>query len=460
MFQTLWFFLKFLIIIAVLAGVISLSGTVIIDLFEYTVTVPTNIFILGLLVVIIILGFIYKILQSVFSLPQIFSKHREETRHQKGYSALTRGLVAIAAGDSKQATYYARRAGNMLPKSKGKQQPLHLLLEAQAARLRGEDAVAQNRFKALMQDNDASFLGIRGLLKSALDQGNNHLALQYANDAAKLHPNQIWIIQTQYHLLIENKMWDDVLKTAKTAKKTNAFEEEKIISDQIAIYLMWFDQAINDKDFGTAERHLKSAMKLDKYFVPTITRAAKYYISLDKHKKATSLIKNCWAKSPHPDLAKIWFDLAPDTQKYPLKRSKWFEILADINPNHIESHILLARGAMDMSLWGEAKASLIQADKIYPSAQIYRLMAVVEQNSNHNDDSIHLLLEKSSEALPEKCWVCTRTGIIYDQWLAIAPPHESFNTIIWQCPNIARTYLSQNYSAIAGSNNLLIDPAL
>ncbi len=459
MFQTLWFFLKFLIIIVFLAWIISLSGTVVIDLLDYNITVPTNIFILALLVTIFILGFIYKLLQSVFLLPQIFSKHREETRHQKGYSALTRGLVAIAAGDSKQATYYARRAGNMLPKSKGKQQPLHLLLEAQAAQLRGENAVAQNRFEALMQDKDAAFLGIRGLLKSALDQGNTHLALQYANDAAQLHPNQIWIIQTQYHLQIENKMWDEVLKTAKIAKKNKALEPEKIISDEIAITLMRFDQAIKEKDFGMAERHLKTAMKLDKYYVPTNFRAAHYYISLGKNKKAAALIKDSWAQSPHPDLAKIWFELAPDAHKYQVKRSKWFQTLADINPNHIESHILLARAAMEMSLWGEAKASLIQAEKVYPSAQIYRLLAVVEQNSDYNDDSMHSLMEKASDALPEKSWVCTRTGIIYEEWMPIAPPHESFNTIIWQCPNIARIYVSKNQTFMAGSNNLLIDPA-
>lgn len=458
MFQTIWFFLKIFIIIAFLAWIISLSGTVSIDLFDYSIMAPTNIFFLFITILLFLCIFLYKVLHGIFSIPQKFSRYRETTRYQKGYDAMTRGLVAVAAGDAKQATYFARRSKNLLPLMRGKQQPLHLLLEAQAARLRGEDSVAQNRFEALMEDKDAAFLGIRGLLASSIEKGDDHLALQYANQAASLHPNQAWVIQILYHLQIKNKMWDAVLETAKKAKKYNALELEKIMSDEAAIYLMRFDNAFKDKEYSEAEKYLKQALKIDKNFIPTTLKSAKFYLSQGKYKKSSSIIKNAWRHKPHPDLATIWLDLAPEAGKFDEKRLKWIKTLASLKPDHIESHLLLARAAMDMELWGDAKASLVQAEKIHPSAQLYRMMAIVEQNSTHNEDSIHTLMGKASEALPDKVWICSQTGIIYEEWMPIAPPHESFNTIIWQYASAARIYETQDFISKNGHSNLLIDP--
>ena len=114
---------------------------------------------------------------------------------------------------------------------------------------------------------------------------------------------------------------------------------------------------------------------------------------------------------------------------------------------------------MDLSLWGEAKSFLMIAEKIYPSARVFRLRAIVEQNSTHNEESIHQFMEQASEALPDKRWVCRVTGLIYEDWAAIAVPHDSFNTIIWDYPG-ARI-IKNEYLSFANDDDtaLLIDPA-
>ena len=460
MFQTLWFFIKIVALIALLGWVITLSGETDIEILEYNIKAPTNILLLILLGSILILFFTYKIIKGIFSIPQVISKTREESRHQKGYNALTRGLVAVAAGDSKQATYFARRAQNLLPNFKehdnGGAKALHLLLEAQSARLRGEDAVAQNRFETLMLDKDAGFLGIRGLLKTAMDNGNYRLALEHAEHASKLYPNQTWVLQTLYDLQIKNKRWDDVLKTAHKMKKTKTIETDKIQSDEVAIHLMRFDDALNEGYDKIALNHLKAAYKIDDNFVPTITRYAEYYIAIGKPKKAASFIKKTWSKNPHPDLGKIWDKLAPSAEKTDTKRLQWYKKLVDINPADANSHILAARAAIDLSLWGEARAYLITAQKIMPSAQIFRLLATIEQNSSHNEESIHDLMEKAASALPDKVWICAQTGMIYEEWTAIATPHDSFNTVIWQYPGVASMAQREEY-ALKDQESFLIE---
>lgn len=460
MLQTFWFLLKTIILVAVLVAVINLSGEISIDVFDYSILMPTNVFFLSLVLALASLFLIYKLVYGFVSIPKRLSKQREETRHQKGFNALTKGLVAIAAGDSKQATYYSKRAKNLLPmnqNNRGGQQALHLLLEAQAARLRGEEGLAQNRFEALMQDKEAGFLGIRGLLKAAMDKGNERLALEYVQQAAKLHPNQIWVIQTLYHLQIQNKMWDEVLKTAKQARKYKALEEEKIASDEIAIYLMRYDHFMAHDDETQALDNLKKAHKLNNDFTPTIIRYAEYFIKQGKKKKAANFIKKAWETNPHPDLARIWNQLVPSAERSQEKHMQWYQNLCDANKESVESYIMMANAAMDLGLWGEAKSFVLSAEEMKPSARIYRLRAIVEQNTSHSEESIQEIMEKAAAALPDKVWICLQTGMIYEEWTAVAAPHGSFNTVVWQYPGAG--IQSASYGAI-GSNQaeLLIDP--
>ncbi|HPF78479.1 MAG TPA: hypothetical protein PLF01_04205, partial [Alphaproteobacteria bacterium] len=65
---------------------------------------------------------------------------------------------------------------------------------------------------------------------------------------------------------------------------------------------------------------------------------------------------------------------------------------------------------------------------------------------------------KASEALPDKVWVCSETGLTYDEWSAIAMPQESFNTIVWDYPG-ARMIKQKNVISVIDQNALLIDPA-
>jgi len=461
--QTIGFLLKFTFLIALFVGIFSLKGEIILTMFDYTVTMQTSIFVLCLLFLLSVALILYKIISSFISIPHRFSKHRHETKNQKGLIALTQGLVALSAGDSKQATYFARRSKNLLSfkgKQDGGQKALHLLLEAQTARLRGEEGLAQNKYELLMKDKYAGFLGVRGLLTNALEKENYPLALDYAQQANKLYPNQAGLVQILYALQSKNKLWSDVLKTAQIAKKIKAFPLDKITSDEVAIHLMRYDYELEQGNASQALSYLKQAYKMNNNFVPTILRFAQYYIQHGKNKKAASLIKEVWAKNPHPDLAKIWHDLAPSLDKAQSKRLQWFKTLIDINSESAESYIQATSAAMEMALWGEAKSYLMNAEKITPSARIYRLRAIIEQNTNHSEESIQDLMDKASNADPDKAWVCTLTGIIFEEWIPISAPHSSFNTVKWKLPGITAANQNHDFGVMQLLNKsaLLIDP--
>lgn len=455
MIQSLWFFIQMGLIIGGTVWLATRDGSVVIDLMEYNLTFHAGVFFILLAFVIITILFLYCIVRAILSMPGALARYQEKDKRKKGYRSLTRGLVAVAAGDAKKATHFSRQTKSLLPNENG----LPVLLEAQAARLRGEEGLAQNRFQELMKDKDAAFLGIRGLLKSALDDGNLALALDYARQAQKAHPGQGWILKAIYDLEIKNHLWTDALETGKKAVKAGVLSAEKAISDRVAIHIMRADYERAKGDKNVAVKELEKAYKLNPYFVPTVVRLAARYIRDKKKRKATAMIEKAWRENPHPDLVTLWDLLAPEANgKNDQKRLKWYEDLVSFKPDSAEGQMAAASAAMDMGFWGEAKAYLMVAEKVHPSARVFRLRAIVEQNSTHNDDTIHELMEKASEALPDKVWVCQMTGLTYEEWSAIATPHESFNTIIWDYPG-ARVMKWQPDVLSDNSNTLLIDPA-
>ena len=419
MIQTLWFFLQIVLVVAAAIWLATQPGSVSMSLMGYTFTLQIGVFFLILVVFVLTALFLFRLVRAVLSVPGAIGKYQERDKRNKGYRALTRGLVAVAAGDVKKATLFSKQAQSFLPGQNG----LPVLLAAQAARLRGEEGLAQNHFEELLKDKDAAFLGIRGLLKSSLDEGHIDRALDYARQAEKLHPKQGWVLKTLYDLQIRNKLWDDALVTAKKAVKVGAIAHDKAIHDRVAIHLMRFDELHQAGDAKSALKELERAYKLDPCFVPAVTRWAAHHIDNKKRRKAAAIIEKAWRKNPHPELVEFWDQLAPaNIEKNKNKRLKWYEDLVAFKPDSAEGQMAAARAAMDMEFWGEAKAYLMVAEKIYPSARLFRLRAIVEQNSTHNEEAIHDLMEKASEALPDKVWTCRQTGLSYDSWSAIAQP--------------------------------------
>lgn len=459
MFHALWFFIKVAFVSTGAIWLATRPGDVTINVMDYNITMQAGFFFIALAGFLFVSLFLLRFIRSVLFLPKTIATYRAADRRKKSFRALTRGLVAVAAGDAKKATYYSKHTQGLWPDING----LSLLLEAQAAKLRGEDGFAQNRYEHLLKDKEAAFLGVRGLLKTALDQDDFARALDFARQAEKQHPKKPWVIKCVYELEIKNRLWPDALRTNHKAEKFKVYEKDKIISDRVAIFLYQHDKALRAGDDKRALSEVEKAYKLDEGFVPSVTRYVNLLLKNNKTKKSAAIIEKAWKKNTHPDLADLWTRLAPsskgkDVTKDMTRTMQWFEKLISFNPQCAEAYITAAHASMDMGHWGEAKAYLVTAEKLYPSARLYRLQAIVEQHSTQNDDSIHRLMERAADALPDKAWICQETGMIYDEWQAIAKPHGGFNTIRWDVPG-ARIIHKDNSILSATDPMAYLDPA-
>jgi HemY protein len=453
MLRALWFFIQLSVIVAASVWLISQRGAVDIVWNDYTVSVQIGLFLLALALFIILLFTLYRVFLFLADAPGVFSRKRHEKSRKKGYSALTRGFVALAAGDEKKAGALAREVRKLLPGEKG----LPLLLEAQAARLRGDEGAARAAFEQLLEDEDAAFLGIRGLLKSSLDAGDAQKALSYARAALDKNPKQPWVLKSVYDLELRNHHWVAAHDILPRLRKYKAIEEDQAGRDEIALLMI---RAEEDRIAGLQSGWLhkaERAHKIDPAFAPVTLALGDYYLLQNKKGKVITLVEKAWKISPHPDLAALWARLAPeDRASDPLRSLRWVERLAALSPDHPESHLASARAAMEARLAGEARAHLAMAEKLRATASVFRLRADLEEQTTHSAPAVREWLEKASSAPSDPVWYCTQTGTIYNRWTPIAQPHGLFNTMRWGNP--AERFEGKALGARgAGPDPLLID---
>ncbi|HEY8191471.1 MAG TPA: heme biosynthesis HemY N-terminal domain-containing protein [Alphaproteobacteria bacterium] len=450
--RVLWLLIQ----VAVLAGVslwmFSRPGTMDVHWLGYDIEASVGVAFLAFVIALVVVMALTRAVGALFSLPGRWKTIQMKKRRDRGFRALTLGLSAVAAGDSRLASYQAYKMRRFLPDEKG----LPWLLEAQAARLRGSEPEARGYFEKLLHEKDTAFLGVRGLLHEAVETADLDRALTLARQAMDMHSDQVWIIRTVFDLETRKREWNAALMTLKKAERAKAWPLDQVKSDRIAILLQQGDELQRGGDRPEAIRKLREAHRLNPSFVPTALRLAQAYIDAQKQRAAVAVIEQAWKSNPHPDLVPVWEALAPANKPGDMTAHlRWFERLVALKPGDAESQIAAARAAIQDGLWGEAWQYLAMAEKIRPNARLYRLWAQMEEKTGHHE-SARRYWEKAADAAADKVWMCRETGCIYERWSPIAEPHGAFNTILWDQARAPHQFPAGQL--VANGNDLVIEP--
>lgn len=431
MIRALWFLVKISALIALAVWVADRPGSVRIEWMEYVFTIHVGMFLLIGLATILLSIFVYQTIKGFIDFPKSYRRYKEIKGQEKGYQALTLGLTAVAAGDTKAAVREAKRASKLLPNDTG----LPLLLEAQAARLDGREEDAMRCFVGLLEDKDASFLGVRGLLQASLDVQDYETALAVSDKALALHPKQPWILKIAYDLNVRARDWEKARTILYRAQKAGAIEEVRANADRAAMMIAESDQDLAAGRNDAALKKLKKAASFDEGFAPAIIALVRYHQDKGENRKAKNVIEKAWKKVPHEAYVSVWNELlADDKATDALARLRHFERLVKINGSVALLQCRAGEAAMQAGLWGEARDYFVRAEGLKPSALLYRLWAELEERSTHDEEAIKEWLGKAVSAPGERSWICRETGRAYEDWHVIAEPHGSFNTIEWLDP--------------------------
>jgi HemY protein len=398
-----------LVVAWALAG---LPGHVTAQIGDTTFEAATPVVALGLLLVFAVHYAVLRLFGAAVRLPRTLAIRRAAHRRRTGEVAVTRALLALAAGEKGDARREAGRARRMLGDT-----PQTLLLAAEAGRLAGRDDEAETAFRALAAREDAAFLGLRGLLRHAIEREEWAEAAALARQAETVQPGAAWLRHERARLAIRAGNWSEALALAdadapKAALAAAAAEAEP--------------------DATRALRLAKQAWRDD----PSLPSAALAYASrlraAGRESRALAAIRHSWSVAPHPDLAV--FALAPIEDA--LGRMKAAQRLTDVNPEHVESRLLLARTALDAGLTGEARrhAEAARATGLN-QRRLWLLLAEIEEAEGGDTEAGRMAqrdaLRHAATADPDPQWRCSACHTAHASWHPTCPDCITVGSLRW-----------------------------
>lgn len=426
MIRALWFYALIALMVAVVTTVADLDGVVTVTLSNREMRVPIQVAIALIVGLTFLTILAYRILSAFIDAPGEFFRWRASGKRRRGFTAITRGLVAVAAGDEEEARKQTKKAISLVGEP-----PLAMLLAAQASQLEGDDEGAQRYFTQMLQSKETEFLGLRGLYVAATRRGDVDQAIQIAERARVLRPRTRWALNALFDLHAGKGAWGpaaDIVDAQVRAKLLDggiARRRRAVLSAAAA------QDAERKGDADLAFTRATDALALAPGFAPAALIAAKHFAAQGRQWKAASLIETAWAQEPHPDLAKAYGALKPEEP--PSARAKRLASLATINPEHPESQILSAAVSLAAGRFEEARETLRPLAGRFPVARVCLLMADVEQGFGSEESlAAREWTTRAQRAPRDAHWSCSACARTHADWTATCVSCGAFDTLSWQ----------------------------
>ncbi|MFM2041909.1 MAG: HemY domain protein [Pseudomonadota bacterium] len=423
--RSLVLFLKLSLLVLAAVWIAERPGRVEVEWQGYLIETTTGVLALAALVLVVLSALAYRGWRALLTSPRAFGRYRLQSKRERGYRALTQGMVAVAAGDAEAAERFARKADVLL-----NEPPLTLLLSAQAAQLNGDDQAARKYFQAMLDRPETAFLGLRGLLTQALRTGNRKEALSLARRAQALQPKSQWPAQALVELEAQSGNWKEAEIALDKATRIKALAPDRAKRDRTAVLVEESRQSLAAGQVEQALTFGQKAHDLCPGSVPAAVQLARVLLAAGKGKKAAQVVETAWRLGPHPDLAAIWGDTAGSDD--PLARVKHYQALLALDPSAAEGHVAVATASLRATLWGQARSHLLKARDIAPTARIWRLLAEVERAEHGDGPAVREMEAKQAGAEPDGAWTCTACGTPAPEWTAVCGRCGGFDTLDWQ----------------------------
>lgn len=357
------------------------------------------------------------------ALTRYFSKNRQE----KGYAALSEGILALASGDGQAAMAKAARADKYLHKP-----ALTNLITAQGAELAGDRKKAEQVYKRLLMNEKTRFVGVRGILKQKLAEGDTETALQLAKTAFSLKPRQEDVQDTLLKLQAETEDWKGARETLNAKLKYGSLPRD-VHRRRDAVLALSEASGILDEGNDIAAREAAiEANRLSPDLVPAAVLAAQGYLAEGKKRPAARVIKKAWEAQPHPDLAASFAEIEPN--ETPAQRFKRFRKLTGLHPDHRETRLLEAELLIANEDFPAARRALGDLAEVDPDARALTIMAAVERGEGASDAVIKGWLARAVSAPRGPQWICENCHHIHAEWAPSCGNCRAFDTLAWKAP--------------------------
>lgn len=416
-----------LVIAALAAGAVWLAdrpGEVSILWHGYRIETSVAIAAIGVVVLAFLALVVWAVMRFVFGLPTAFGFASRARRRARGFEAISRGMVAIGAGDPVAAGRYAVDARKFAAS-----EPLTLLLEAQSAQLSGDRGQAEAAFKAMLDKPETRVLGLRGLFVEARRRGDMAAARAFADDAVRRSPSLAWANDALLDFHTAAGDWQ-AARTAVERRAALRLADKGEAKRQRAVLLAAEALEAKDREPEKALAAALEAVKLAPGLTPAAALAGRMLSERGDIKKAARLLEAAWKQVSHPDIANAYLDVRPgDSARDRLARA---EMLTKLRPADPEGVLALAGAAIHAQDFARARATLKPLLAGGASVRACLLMAELEEAEHGATGRVREWLARATRAPRDAAWVAD--GLVSDQWLPVSPISGRLDAFVWTVP--------------------------
>lgn len=358
--------------------------------------------------------------------PRTVSRYFRANKRDRGYQALSTGLLAAGAGDAAMARKMNKRTKGLL---KADQEPLIHLLDVQAALIEGRHEEARKLFEAMAEDPETKLLGLRGLYLEAKRQGADEAAQHYAETAAEQAPQLPWAGSAALAYRTREGKWDEALRLLDRQRQAGTVEASE--ADRTKAVLLTARGRENvDSDPASARDDALAALKLAPAFPPAAVVATKALLRQDNLRKAARILEAAWKATPHPEIAEAYVHARMgDTSADRLKRAERLEKLRPMNPLSFE---VVARAALEAHRFDLAREKAEAAARLQPCEGVYLLLADIEEAESGDQGRVRHWLSQAVRAPRDPAW--TADGYVSESWEPVSPVSGKLDAFEWKVP--------------------------
>ncbi|MBU2957124.1 heme biosynthesis HemY N-terminal domain-containing protein [Paracoccus sp. 1_MG-2023] len=378
-----------------------------------------------------ILGLIVAVLRFLMGDETAVNRYFSRARERKGYAAFAEGMLAVASGEGKLAQDKAARAGRFL-----NQPHLTNLLAAQAAETAGDSKQAVGIYRQLLEDDRTRFVGIRGLMRQKLAEGDTHKALLLAQKAYALKPRHAEVQDTLLDLQTREHDWKGARKTLKDKRNQGQLPKAVALRRDAVLALKEASDVLAEGQSASAREAAISAATASPDLIPAAVLAARSYIEQKDYRNASRILEKTWSVRPHPDVAAAYAEIVPDEKSS--ARLRRFERLIAKNPQHEESRLLKAELMLAAENFPGARRALGDLAETHPTVRTLSIMAATERGSGADDAVVRGWLTKALTASRGPQWVCDKCHNVMPEWSPVCDSCGGFDTLTWREPDAAR----------------------
>ena len=362
------------------------------------------------------------------------SRWFSRSRERKGYKALGDGMIALAAGEGETAMAKGRRAERYL-----RRPDITSILVAQGAELTGDRKTAEGAYRDLVKIDRTRFVGIRGLMRHRLAEGDTDTAMKLAQKAFEIKPRHVETQDTLLRLQAEAHDWSGARATL-DAKRRSGSLPRNVVKRRDAVLALSEARDIFDETASIEAREKAiEANRLSPGLIPAAVMAARSYLAVGNTRYATRVIRKAWEMEPHPDLAQVFAEIAPNED--PKTRLGRFAPLLKARPEHAETPMLEAELLIAAEQFNEARRALGDLVETDPTARVLTLMAAIERGRGADDAVVRGWLARALTAPRGPQWVCENCHNVHPHWEPVCSNCHAFDTLAWTRPAESGTTL-------------------